>query len=92
MKTAEIRSRFLKYFERNDHSIVESSSLVPSNDPTQHAIWVGHIPTVTGAELAAVHRELGRAGSGNVVLTKRGAHALARFHGKQRAARTRGRR
>ena len=34
MKAAEIRSRFLKYFEKNGHSIVESSSLVPHNDPT----------------------------------------------------------
>src|SRR5271169_728004 len=34
MKAAEIRSRFLKYFEKNQHAIVESSSLVPSNDPT----------------------------------------------------------
>lgn len=34
MKVAEIRSRFLKYFEKNGHTIVESSSLVPQNDPT----------------------------------------------------------
>ena len=34
MKAAEIRSRFLKYFEKNGHSVVESSSLVPQNDPT----------------------------------------------------------
>src|SRR4051812_35413349 len=34
MKAAEIRSRFLKYFERNGHTVIESSSLVPSNDPT----------------------------------------------------------
>src|ERR1700694_4946722 len=34
MKAAEIRSRFLKYFEKNGHQIVESSSLVPGNDPT----------------------------------------------------------
>ncbi|HCM41328.1 MAG: alanine--tRNA ligase [Bdellovibrionales bacterium GWB1_52_6] len=34
MKAAEIRSRFLKYFEKNGHTIVESSSLVPQNDPT----------------------------------------------------------
>lgn len=34
MKTAEIRERFLKYFERQGHQVVESSSLVPSNDPT----------------------------------------------------------
>ena len=30
----EIRCTFLKYFEKNDHKIVESSNLVPNNDPT----------------------------------------------------------
>ena len=30
----EIRNNFLKYFEKNDHTIVESSNLVPNNDPT----------------------------------------------------------
>ena len=30
----EIRETFLKYFEKNDHKIVESSNLVPNNDPT----------------------------------------------------------
>ncbi len=30
----EIRSAFLEYFEKNDHKIVESSNLVPNNDPT----------------------------------------------------------
>ena len=34
MKTAEIRARFLRYFEKNDHTRVESSSLIPHNDPT----------------------------------------------------------
>ena len=34
MKVAEIRSRFLKFFERHGHTIVESSALVPHNDPT----------------------------------------------------------
>ena len=34
MKSDEIRQRFLKYFERNGHSIVSSSPLVPGNDPT----------------------------------------------------------
>jgi alanyl-tRNA synthetase len=34
MKTAEIRTRFLKYFEKNGHTIIESSPLVPANDPT----------------------------------------------------------
>ena len=30
----EIRKTFLNYFEKNDHKIVESSNLVPNNDPT----------------------------------------------------------
>src|SRR5438093_4652596 len=30
----EIRSGFLQYFARNGHTIVPSSSLVPSDDPT----------------------------------------------------------
>jgi alanyl-tRNA synthetase len=34
MKSAEIRERFLKYFEANGHAIVRASSLVPANDPT----------------------------------------------------------
>ena len=34
MKGSEIRRKFLEYFKKNGHTIVESSSLVPSNDPT----------------------------------------------------------
>jgi alanyl-tRNA synthetase len=34
MRAAEIRSRFLRYFERNGHAIRPSSSLVPQDDPT----------------------------------------------------------
>src|SRR5262245_32681595 len=34
MKSSEIRSSFLKYFESKGHVIVPSSSLVPANDPT----------------------------------------------------------
>jgi alanyl-tRNA synthetase len=30
----DIRSKFLKYFEENGHSLVASSPLVPRNDPT----------------------------------------------------------
>ncbi len=30
----EIRGTFLKYFEKNGHTIVDSSNLVPNNDPT----------------------------------------------------------
>lgn len=34
MRAAEIRSRFLEYFERNAHNVRPSSSLVPTDDPT----------------------------------------------------------
>ena len=34
MYSSEIRSRFLKFFENNGHKILESSSVVPQNDPT----------------------------------------------------------
>src|SRR4051812_6670084 len=34
MDSREIRSSFLKYFEKNGHAIVSSSSLVPGDDPT----------------------------------------------------------
>ena len=34
MKSAEIRTAFLKFFESKGHTIVPSSSLVPGNDPT----------------------------------------------------------
>jgi len=34
MNAAEIRQRFLEYFEKNNHAIVESSPLTPKDDPT----------------------------------------------------------
>ncbi len=34
MKSAEIREKFLRFFESKGHTIVPSSSLVPGNDPT----------------------------------------------------------
>ncbi|NLY64929.1 MAG: alanine--tRNA ligase [Alcaligenaceae bacterium] len=34
MKSAEIRQKFLQFFESKGHTIVPSSSLVPGNDPT----------------------------------------------------------
>ncbi|HVQ61738.1 MAG TPA: alanine--tRNA ligase-related protein, partial [Burkholderiales bacterium] len=34
MKSADIRTRFLKFFEERGHTVVPSSPLVPANDPT----------------------------------------------------------
>jgi alanyl-tRNA synthetase len=34
MKAADIRSKFLGFFESKGHTVVRSSSLVPNNDPT----------------------------------------------------------
>ncbi|MFW7347424.1 MAG: alanine--tRNA ligase [Pigmentiphaga sp.] len=34
MKSAEIRQKFLQFFESKGHTVVPSSSLVPANDPT----------------------------------------------------------
>ena len=34
MNSSQIRNTFLKYFEKNNHKILHSSSLVPENDPT----------------------------------------------------------
>ena len=34
MTSAEVRQTFLEFFEKKGHTIVESSSLVPANDPT----------------------------------------------------------
>ena len=34
MKTADIRQAFLDFFAANQHAVVESSSLIPGNDPT----------------------------------------------------------
>lgn len=44
MKTAEIRERFLKFFEGKGHTIVPSSSLVVSNDPTLLFANSGMVP------------------------------------------------
>jgi alanyl-tRNA synthetase len=34
MKSADIRDKYLKFFESKGHTVVRSSSLVPGNDPT----------------------------------------------------------
>lgn len=34
MKVAEVRERYLRFFEKRGHAVVPSASLVPENDPT----------------------------------------------------------
>ena len=34
MKSCEIRTKFLEFFEKQDHKILASSSLIPQNDPS----------------------------------------------------------
>ncbi len=38
MKTSEIRKKYLKYFEKHGHEIVESVPLIPQDDPT--LLWI----------------------------------------------------
>lgn len=55
----EIRSTFLKYFEKNGHKILPSSSLVPNNDPTLMFTNSGMVQfknILTGNETAAFKR------------------------------------
>ena len=44
MDSGELRSAFLKYFEEKGHTIVESASLVPSNDPSLLFTNAGMVP------------------------------------------------
>ena len=34
MLTSELRSKFLDYFKKNSHEVVDSSPLIPANDET----------------------------------------------------------
>ena len=60
MKTvSDIRQTFLNYFGDNDHEIVDSSSLVPTNDPTLMFTNAGMVQfknVFTGGESRAIPR------------------------------------
>ncbi len=69
----EIRSTFLDYFARNGHTVVESSSLVPRNDPTLMFTNAGMVPfknVFTGAE----RRDYVRAASSQKCVRAGGKH------------------
>ncbi len=59
MKTAEIRQKFLTYFENHGHSIQQSASLVPHNDNTLLFVNAGMVPFkdfFTGAAKTSFNR------------------------------------
>ena len=69
----EIRSTFLDYFAKNGHTMVESSSLVPRNDPTLMFTNAGMVPfknLFTGAE----KRDYVRAASSQKCVRAGGKH------------------
>lgn len=59
MKSSEIRQAFFDYFTKHDHTLVSSSSLVPTNDPTllfTNAGMVQFKDTFLGNETRAYQR------------------------------------
>ena len=46
MQSEEIRNRFLRFFEKRDHKIIPSASLVPENDPSVLFNTAGMMPFV----------------------------------------------
>ncbi|HLS56812.1 MAG TPA: alanine--tRNA ligase [Zeimonas sp.] len=73
MKSAEIREKFLRFFESKGHTIVASSPLVPANDPTllfTNSGMVQFKDVFTGRE----HRPYKRATSSQRSLRAGGKH------------------
>jgi alanyl-tRNA synthetase len=72
-KSSDIRRTFLDFFGGHDHRIVQSSSLVPSNDPTLYFTNAGMVQfkdVFTGKE----HRPYSRATTVQKVLRVSGKH------------------
>ncbi len=73
MKSAEIRDKFLRFFESKGHAVVASSPLVPANDPTllfTNSGMVQFKDVFTGRE----HRPYRRATSAQRCLRAGGKH------------------
>ena len=69
----DIRSTFLNYFKENDHQIVDSSPLVPRNDPTLMFTNSGMVQfknVFTGVE----HRDYVRASTSQKCVRAGGKH------------------
>ncbi len=73
MHSSKVRQAFLDFFKKNDHQIVASGSLVPSNDPTLMFTNAGMVPfkdVFTGRE----KREYKRATSSQKCIRISGKH------------------
>lgn len=73
MKTAEIRRRFLDYFVKNGHTEVESSPLIPGNDPTLLFTNAGMVQ-FKDVFLGKEHRPYSRAVTSQRVVRAGGKH------------------
>jgi alanyl-tRNA synthetase len=73
VKASEIRNRFLSFYEKRGHTIVQSASLIPHNDPTLFFVNAGMVPfkdVFTGVE----NRSYTRATSSQKCLRVSGKH------------------
>ena len=73
MNAAEIRNRFLRYFEQRDHVCVPSAPLIPQSDPSLFFVNAGMVPfkgVFTGKET----RPYSRATSCQKILRVSGKH------------------
>ncbi|MHA7881050.1 MAG: alanine--tRNA ligase [Saccharospirillum sp.] len=73
MKTADIRRRFLDYFVSNGHTEVESSPLIPGNDPTLLFTNAGMVQ-FKDVFLGQEHRPYSRAVTSQRVVRAGGKH------------------
>ena len=73
MKASEIRTKFLEFFEQQNHHIVESSSLIPERDPTLYFVNAGMVQ-FKDVFVGNDHREYNRATTSQKCLRVSGKH------------------